>query len=148
MIHSTSLRATGSEMPAATAVALLAPPLRRVSIAFLTSAISASDACSAGACASGADGGWASPVPVSRVPVAQTFTVGAAPDASGGVGTAAALSGVDLPSFLASLDLPALDFFAADFALLAFTVALDELLAPPRWALASAYWVIASRLAQ
>src|SRR4051812_9701817 len=151
MIHSTSLRATGSEMPAATAVALLAPPLRRVSIAFLTSATSASDVCSAGACASGADGGWASPVPVSRVPIAQTLTVGTAPDAPGpsdGVGTAAALLAVDLLPLLASLDLPAVGFFAADFALLAFAVTVDELLAPPRWALASAYWVIASRLAQ
>src|SRR6478736_3312433 len=103
MIHSTSLRATGSEMPAATAVALLAPPLRRVSIAFLTSATSASDVCSAGACASGADGGWASPVPVSRVPIAQTLTVVEALDESGradGVGAAEALLDVDLPSFL------------------------------------------------
>src|SRR3954471_2869392 len=151
MIHSTSLRATGSEMPAATAVALLAPPLRRVSIAFLTSATSASDVCSAGACAGGADGGWASPVPVSRVPVAQALTVGAAPDApgpSGGVGITAALLAVDLLPLSASLDFPAAGFFAADFALLAFAVTVDELLAPPRWALASAYWVIASRLAQ
>src|SRR3954453_6291554 len=152
MIHSTSLRATGSEIAVATAVALLAPPLRRVSIAFLTSATSASDVCSAGACASGADGGWASPVPVSRVPVAQTLTVGAAPKApgpSGGVGTAAAaLLADDLLPLLASLDFPAAGFFAADFALLAFAVTVDEFLAPPRWALASAYWVIASRLAQ
>ena len=103
-------------MPAATAVALLAPPLRSVSIAFLTSATSASDVCSAGACASGNDGGWVSPVPVSRVPVAQTLTVVEALDESGravGVGTAAALLDVDLPSFLASLDFPAVGFFAA-----------------------------------
>ena len=33
-------------------------------------------------------------------------------------------------SLLASLDFPAVDFFAADFALLAFAVAEDELLAP------------------
>src|SRR6476659_10164158 len=104
MIHSTSLRATGSEIAAATAVALLAPPLRRVSIAFLTSATSASDVCSAGACASGADGGWASPVPVSCVPVAQTLTVGTGPDTSGGVGITAALLAVDLLPLLASLD--------------------------------------------
>src|SRR5258707_6618875 len=106
MIHSTNLRATGSEMPAATAVALLAPPLRRVSIAFLTSATSASDACNAGACASGDDGGWASPVPVSPVPGAHTLTVVEAPDAPGpsdGVGTAAALPEVGLPSFLTAL---------------------------------------------
>src|SRR3954470_4178606 len=110
MIHSTSLRATGSEMPAATAVALLAPPLRRVSIAFLTRATSASDACRAGACASGVDGGWASPVPVSPVPGAHTLTVVEAPDApgpSGGVGTATALPEVDLSPLLALLDFPA-----------------------------------------
>src|SRR6476661_7264643 len=115
MMHSTSLRATGSEMPAATAVALLAPPLRRVSIAFLTSATSASDACSAGACASGDDGGWASPVPVSPVPGAHTLTVVEALDGPGqvvGVATAVVLTG-------------------ADFAFLAFAVAEDELLAPP-----------------
>src|SRR4029079_15933711 len=107
MIDSTSLRATGSEMPAATAVALLAPPLRSVSSAFLTSATSASDVCNAGACTSGADGGWVSPVPVSRVPGAQTLTVVEALDEPGlavGIGTAAALPDVDLPSLLASLD--------------------------------------------
>src|SRR5258707_11133632 len=100
MIHSTNLRATGSEMPAATAVALLAPPLRRVSIAFLTSATSASDACSAGACASGVDGGWASPVPVSPVPGAHTLTLVEALDEPGlavGVGNAAALPGARVP---------------------------------------------------
>ena len=121
-------------MPAATAVALLAPPLRRVSIAFLTSATSASDACSAGACASGADGGWASPVPVSPVPGAHTLTVVEGLDEPGlvvGVATAVALPEVDLPSLLAALDFPAVGFFAADFALLAFAVAEDELLAPP-----------------
>jgi hypothetical protein len=49
---------------------------------------------------------------------------------AGGVGTAAALLDVDLPFLLASLDFPVVDFFAADFALLAFAVAADELLAP------------------
>src|SRR5258708_25147951 len=53
MIHSTSLRAAGSEMAAATLVALLAPPLRSASIELLTSAISASDVWGAGPCASG-----------------------------------------------------------------------------------------------
>jgi hypothetical protein len=80
------------------------------------------------------DGGWASPVPFSRVPGAQTLTVVEALDESGlagGVGTAAALLDVDLPFLLASLDFPTVDFFAADFALLAFAVAADELLAPP-----------------
>src|SRR5271166_5777612 len=43
MIHSTSLRATGSEMVASIAVALSAPPLRRLSIAFPTKATSGSD---------------------------------------------------------------------------------------------------------
>jgi hypothetical protein len=49
---------------------------------------------------------------------------------AGGVGTAAALLDVDLPFLSAFLDFPAVDFFA-DFALLAFAVAADELLAPP-----------------
>jgi hypothetical protein len=48
-----------------------------------------------------------------------------------GVGTAAALPEADLPSLLASLDFPAVDFFAAVFAFHAFAVAEDELLAPP-----------------
>jgi len=65
------------------------------------------------------------------VPGAHTLTVVEALDASGGVGTATALPEVDLPSLLASLDFPAVGFFAADFALLAFAVAEDELLAPP-----------------
>jgi hypothetical protein len=79
------------------------------------------------------DGGWASPVPFSRVPGAQILTVVEALDESGlagGVGTAAALLDVDLPFLSAFLDFPAVDFFA-DFALLAFAVAADELLAPP-----------------
>jgi hypothetical protein len=65
--------------------------------------------------------------------VAQTLTVVEALDESGradGAGTAAALLDVDLPSFLAFLDFPAVVFFAADFALLALAVAVDELLAP------------------
>ncbi len=53
MIHSTSLRAAGSEMVAWTLVALPAPPLRRPSIALLTSAISASEVWGGGPCASG-----------------------------------------------------------------------------------------------
>src|SRR5258707_14655061 len=53
MIHSTSLRATGSEMVAATSVALLAPPWRSVSMALLTSAVSGADVCGGGPCASG-----------------------------------------------------------------------------------------------
>jgi hypothetical protein len=38
---------------------------------------------------------------------------------------------MDLPSLLAALDFPAVAFFAADFALLAFAVTVVELLAPP-----------------
>src|SRR4030095_9277047 len=56
MSHSTSLRATGSEMPPATSVALLAPPRRSASTALLTSAMSAADVCGAGPCASGISG--------------------------------------------------------------------------------------------
>ena len=73
-------------------------------------------------------------MPVSPVPGAHTLTVVEALDAPGlavGVATAVALPEVDLPSLLASLDFPAVGFFAADFALLAFAVAEDELLAPP-----------------
>src|SRR5919197_6467779 len=53
MSHSTSLRATGSEMPLPSSVALLAPPWRNASTALLTSAISAADVCGVGPCASG-----------------------------------------------------------------------------------------------
>src|SRR5262245_35068945 len=53
MIHSTSLRAAGSEIVSATLVALLAPPLRSASIALLTCAISAAEVSGAGPCASG-----------------------------------------------------------------------------------------------
>ena len=73
-------------------------------------------------------------MPVSRVPGAHTLTVVEALDESGlvvGVGTAAALPDMDLPSLLAALDFPAVAFFAADFALLAFAVTVVELLAPP-----------------
>jgi len=53
IIHSTSLRATGSEIVPATSVALLAPPWRSVSMALLTRAISACDVSGAGPGASG-----------------------------------------------------------------------------------------------
>src|SRR5450631_2944331 len=53
MSHSTSLRAAGSEMVAATLVALLAPPLRRASIALRTSVTSAPEVAGAGPGASG-----------------------------------------------------------------------------------------------
>src|SRR5215475_1837410 len=56
MIHSTSLRATGSEIVAATSVALLAPPWRSASMALLTCAISASEVCGVGPDASGTCG--------------------------------------------------------------------------------------------
>src|SRR5262249_31633808 len=52
-IHSTSLRATESEMVPATSVALLAPPWRSASMALLTSAMSAAVVCGGGPCASG-----------------------------------------------------------------------------------------------
>jgi hypothetical protein len=57
MIHSTSLRATGSEMVAWTPVALSASPPRRLSMALLTRAISASEVCGVGTCAGGTAGG-------------------------------------------------------------------------------------------
>src|SRR5262249_16263359 len=60
IIHSTSLRAAGSEMVASIAVALLAPPLRRPSIAVLTSTTLGSEVSSGGGTV-GAGGGalWA-----------------------------------------------------------------------------------------
>src|SRR6266852_2753348 len=48
IIHSASLRPTGSEIVAATSVALLAPPWRSASIALLTCAISAAEVCGVG----------------------------------------------------------------------------------------------------
>src|SRR5262249_14432954 len=112
MIHSTSLRASGSEIVAATSVALLAPPWRSASMALLTRAISAAGGSGAGPAAS-------------RVS-------GAGPDASGICGTA------DLEADVSSLDLCAAAFFPLDFAVLpaAFAVAADELL--PRVVLAAA----------
>src|SRR5215468_10132297 len=56
MIHSTSLRATGSEIVAATSVALLAPPWRSASMALLTRAISGCDVSGVGPDASGTCG--------------------------------------------------------------------------------------------
>src|SRR5215813_3830268 len=53
MIHSTSLCATGSEIVAATSVALLAPPWRSASMALLTRAISAAEVSGVGPDASG-----------------------------------------------------------------------------------------------
>src|SRR5262249_36616651 len=55
-IHSTSLRATGSEMVPATSVALLAPPWRSASIALLTSVMSAAAVCGGCPCAHGVCG--------------------------------------------------------------------------------------------
>ena len=53
IIHSTSLRPTGSEIVAATSVALLAPPWRSASMALLTCAISAAEVCGVGPVDSG-----------------------------------------------------------------------------------------------
>src|SRR5258705_10240091 len=140
MSHSTSLRAAGSEMAAAAVVALLAPSLRKVSIAFLTRAISASE------------------------------VSGGSPGASGICGTAVFseldllsldllsldllsldLLSLDLLSLeLLSLDLPVANFFPVAFAVLSadLDVAAGEPLPPPRFAAASAASVTASRLAQ
>src|SRR5215831_704524 len=148
MIHSTSLRATGSEMVAWTPVALSAPPLRRLSMALLTSATSGSEVCGVGVCASGTAGGWGKPV---LVPRAAALAGAKAPDESGrgrGRGTAAAVVLPDADFF--SLGLPDAAFFT--FAALAatFAVAADELLVPPLVAalLAATQSVTASRLAQ
>src|SRR5436190_12066427 len=51
MIHSTSLRAAGSDMADSVSVALLLLPARKLTMAFLTSAMSASAVSGIGACA-------------------------------------------------------------------------------------------------
>src|SRR5262249_4802093 len=53
MIHSTSLRATGSEVVTATSVALLGPPWRSASMGLLTRAIPGRDVWGVGSDASG-----------------------------------------------------------------------------------------------
>src|SRR5262245_13773751 len=122
MIHSTSLRATGSEMVDCTSVALAAPPLRRPSMALLTSAIWASEVCGSGPCASGicATADLSSPL--------LSFLLSL------------------------SLDLAAASFLPvlpAGFPALPATLVVSaEALLPPRDGLASATSVAASRLAQ
>ena len=118
MIHSTSLRATGSEMVAATWVALSAPPRRRLSIALLTSATSASGVSGISACAGGSVG---------------SSRASRAPDAG------AVLRDADC----FSLDLAAAAFFPAGFALLfapflptAFAIAASGFSVSP-WAAAA-----------
>src|SRR5262249_7224180 len=131
MIHSTSLRATGSEMVASTRVASSAPPPRTLAMALWTSATSASEVCGVGACVSGNAGGCGKPVPAPRGPDAAALAGADEPDESGrarGKGTAAAVILPDADFF--SLDLADAAFFTADFAALAatFAVAAAELL--------------------
>src|SRR5262245_5326200 len=102
MIHSTSLRATGSEMVTSIRVALSASPLRRLSMALLTNANSGSEVCGVGASAGGPDAALAR---------------AEAPDEPGrarGRGTAATVGLPDADFF--SLDLADAAFFAAGFA--------------------------------
>src|SRR5262249_37493564 len=75
MIHSTSLRATGSEMVASTRVASSALPPRTLSMALWTSA-SASEVCGVGVCVSGNAGGCGKPVPAPRGPDAAALAGG------------------------------------------------------------------------
>src|SRR5262249_52686000 len=129
MIHSTSLRATGSEIVASMPVALSASPLRRLSMPLLTSATSGSEVCGIGACAGGTAGGLGRSVLASCGPDA-ALARGEAPREPGrarGRGTAAALVLPDGDFF--SLDLADAVFFAAGFA--TFAVAADGLLLPP-----------------
>src|SRR5436305_14185169 len=51
MIHSTSLRAAGSDMADSVSVALVLLPARKLAMAFFTSAMSASEVSGIGACA-------------------------------------------------------------------------------------------------
>src|SRR5438105_11545518 len=118
MIHSTSLRAAGSEMVASSWLAFSVPLPRRASIARLTSATSGSEAAGAGPCASGG-------------PEIAGLLGAEAPEAPGrvrGRATAAALREVDL----IFSDLAAAAVIPARFAVFAtgFEVAAGELLAP------------------
>jgi hypothetical protein len=73
IIHSTSLRATGSETVASIRLASSAPLLRRLSIALLTSATSASEVCVC-ACPMGIVDGWDEPLRASQAPDAGAET--------------------------------------------------------------------------
>src|SRR5262249_48093212 len=129
MIHSTSLRATGSEIVASIRAALSASPLRRLSMALLTSATSGSEVCGVGACAGGTAGGLAKSV-LADAALARAGGPGGPGWARGrGTGGTVGLPGADL----LCLDLGDAAFFAADFAALAatFAVAADGLLLPP-----------------
>src|SRR5262249_18954420 len=133
MIHSTSFRATGSEIVASIRVALSASPLRRLSMPLLTSATSGSEVCGIGACAGGTAGGVAKSVLASCGPGAARARAGApeGPGRARGGGTAATVGLPDADFF--SLDLADAAFFAAGFAALAatFAIAADGLLLPP-----------------
>src|SRR5262245_61319008 len=133
MTHSTSLRATGSEMVTSIRVALSASPLRRLSMALLTNANSGSEVCGVGASAGGTAGGLAKPLPVPCGPNAVLARTEAPeePGRARGRGTAARAGLPDADFF--SLDLADAAFFAAGFAALAatFAIAADGLLLPP-----------------
>src|ERR1700738_186591 len=156
MIHSRSLRASGSEMAASIWVALSAPPLRRLSIVFLTSATSASEVSGVGACAKGTAGGWSGSLRASRRPDAAALAGAEVPNGAGrarrrGIAAAAVLWDIDLffldLSLDRSLDLAAAAIFSVGFAVLsmglavlsvgfavlpaAFAVAAGELVVPP-----------------
>src|SRR5262245_60977525 len=133
MIHSTSLRATGSEIVASIRVALSAPPLRRLSMALLTSATSGSEVCGVGACAGSTAGGLPRRVlapcgPDSALAGAEAQEE---PGRARGRRTAATVGLPDADFF--SLDLTDAAFFAAGFEALAATFAIvaDGLLLPP-----------------
>src|SRR5262249_44060042 len=130
MIHSTSLRATGSEIVASMRVALSASPLRRLSMPLLTSATSGWEVGVIGACACGNGGGPGRSVLASCGPDGALARAEAPkePGRARGRGTAAALVLPDGDFF--SLDLADAVFFAAGFATLAatFAVAADGLL--------------------
>jgi hypothetical protein len=130
MIHSTSLRAAGSEIVASTWVALSAPLLRRQSIARLTSATSAAEAAGAGASANGSVSGWSASSRASREPdaLADVLAGAEASDESqrarrGGSAAAAALWDFFSP------DLAVAAFFPVDFAV-SFAVAAGRLPVP------------------
>src|SRR5262249_50596100 len=130
MIHSTSLRATGSEIWLSIWVAALAPELRTASIACLTKPISASEVSGVGAWASGTFEGE-----MRRTGGAAATCGAASPlDASGrarGNGTSFAAACLD------DLSLCLVTFLPALAALAALAVVRDELI--PLWeAVASA----------
>src|SRR5262245_51955779 len=134
MIHSTSLRATGSPIEASMRVASSVPLLRRASIARLTNAMSASVVSGVGACAKGGlDGEIRARAPGPEA-VVEPMAASDAPGRDRGRGTSSAAR------LVVFLSLPFASAFLVCLPCLAavLTAVLDALLAPLWAAVASA----------